>query len=448
MTNFDWTRRQFLKAAGVCAGAGMLQPVLPLIAAGKTIEKGYPEDLLHIEQFTKGKVKPGMIINKDNYALVNEIAPEGLIVELQRGASIKIVEADLNPTAAVPIYWWDATLRNKGKAKLDSSGQLWNSDNTPWIGGFPFPEPKSALEAVWNYTTNSDRLDDLHILGEEFHIDTNGTVLRHYKTDFRQVQATGRLVADPKPNLPDFTNEGFRNNLTFHAPFDIAGLQILTIVPYDAKQLPDTYLYVPALRRTRRVPSSQRFEPVSPYHVAFATDIGMFDDPTLTWSWKEAGRRPLLLPSTANHGLYGQAKPEPESYNYSPSNAKVPLASWEMRPEVIMVDGVPHLEGANYTRKRLYADATYLSVVMAQAWDTAGKLWKFMWFPLSDTGISDHAGSTARSGIGITFGDLQKDYHSNVYFPPTRGEEKAEYNVGMKIEDWMTPSAMLRHSMR
>ena len=38
MTRFDFTRRDFLKAAGIWAGAGILQPVWSLIGAGKTIE--------------------------------------------------------------------------------------------------------------------------------------------------------------------------------------------------------------------------------------------------------------------------------------------------------------------------------------------------------------------------------------------------------------------------
>jgi len=39
----DWSRRGFLKRAGAFIGAGMLQPVLSLIDAGKTVEAAYPE---------------------------------------------------------------------------------------------------------------------------------------------------------------------------------------------------------------------------------------------------------------------------------------------------------------------------------------------------------------------------------------------------------------------
>jgi hypothetical protein len=54
----ECTRRDFLKAAGSWAGAGLLQPVLPLIGAGKSIAAAYPEEVLSIEKYTKGRVKP------------------------------------------------------------------------------------------------------------------------------------------------------------------------------------------------------------------------------------------------------------------------------------------------------------------------------------------------------------------------------------------------------
>src|SRR5437867_10726657 len=153
LSYFDyWTRRDFLKKTGVWVGAGLLQPVLSLIDAGKTVEAAYPEEVLSIEKYTKGKVKPGMVISKDNAELVKDLCPEGLYMELTRGAQIRIAETTTTADALIPPYWVQATLRNKGQAVLDKNGQLWHKDGKPWIGGDPFPEPKGGLEAVWNST--------------------------------------------------------------------------------------------------------------------------------------------------------------------------------------------------------------------------------------------------------------------------------------------------------
>src|SRR3990172_6711877 len=103
-----WTRRGFLKQTGLWAGAGLLQPVLSLIGEGKSIAAAYPDEVLSIEKYTKGRIKPGMIVSKENVELIKDIAPEGLIVELQRGGQIKIGEATLAPDAVNPRFWVDA----------------------------------------------------------------------------------------------------------------------------------------------------------------------------------------------------------------------------------------------------------------------------------------------------------------------------------------------------
>ena len=132
---FDhWSRRDFLKKAGAFAGAGLLQPVLSLIGSGKSIAAAYPDEVLSIEKYTKGRVKVGMVISKDNSELIKDIAPEGLIVELQRGAQIKIGETTTRADAKEPKFWLDATLRNKGQAVLDKKGQLYHKSGGPWIG--------------------------------------------------------------------------------------------------------------------------------------------------------------------------------------------------------------------------------------------------------------------------------------------------------------------------
>ena len=446
MTRFDFTRRDFLKAAGIWAGAGILQPVWSLIGAGKTIEAAYPDEVLSIEQYTKGQVKPGMIITKENAALIKDIAPEGLMVELQRGnTEVKIGETTLDPKEILPGYWVEATLRHKGQAVLDSKGQLWHKDGGPWVGGAPFPEPKSGLEAIWNYTFDPIRFDDFYLLGIEYYVDTNGNVVRYNLTHYIHIQASGRLVVEPKPFLPDYKDEMYRTVLAFENPFDVQGLQIATTTYYDNSRLPDTDSYIPALRRTRRLPSSQRFEPAAPYSAFFISDLALHGDPVLTWSWTLAGRKPMLMPSPRNTGMFD---PNPDPYTFVESPAKFPKMIWELRPEMFLVDGVPHLEGANYSKKRMYVDGITGLVESADVWDLAGKLWKFMTFPVANRSVPDGAGGTARSSCGIVFADLQKDYHSCVYFPAKRGNEAWRCNTGLKIDDWITPLAMLKRSRR
>jgi hypothetical protein len=441
---FDhWSRRDFLKKAGAFAGAGMLQPVLSLIGSGKSIAAAYPDEVLSIEKYTKGRVKPGMVISKDNSEVIKDIAPEGLMVELQRGAQIKIAETTMRPEAKVPRFWLEATLRNKGQAVLDQKGQLWHKSGGPWIGGFPFPEPKTALEAIWSYSFSPRRYDNLRVVYTENHIDTNGTLVRHDSGLFGQIQSVGRLVVDPKPVVPKYKDELHRVILTLNEPFDSYGLGILTTVHYDASKLPDTDLYIPSLRRTRRVPSTQRFEPASPYSVSYATDFDIQGDPVLTWSWTLAGRKPMLGPSPTNQGARAKGAKR-EDFVFPDFPDKFPRTTWELRPEMILFDGVPHLPGANYSKKRVYLDAIYLTTELADIWDMAGKLWKFLFCIWGDTGIVDTPDLT-----GFVFADLQRDFHSNVNFHNKVGDYTFLVNSPeLETDNWATPSAMQRRARR
>jgi Protein of unknown function (DUF1329) len=451
MANLNWTRRDFLKTTGLFAGAGLLQPVLPLIAAGKTIERAYPDEVLSIEKYTKGKIRPGMIISRENAGLIRDIAPQGLFVELSRGnTEIRIAETTRDPRALTPDYWLEATLRNKGLGMLDKRGQVWTKDGRPWIGGSPFPEPKSALEAVWNYVLNVGRVDDVFIPSNDISIDTHGKITRHTTDLFIQLTVNGRLVVDPKLVVPDYRDELFRTWLMFTSPFDEEGLQVATTVYYDNTRLPDTDLYVPDLKRTRRVTSTQRFEPAAPYEVYFVTDLDIQNDPLLTWSWKLIERKPMLAPSPANRGRFAK-QVTPESFVFLMGDEKCPKfprSTWELRPEMFVVEGVPHLEGASYGRKRMYVDGIYGLVQTADIWDIPGRLWKFIVNFYGNTGLPDHAGGTAIGQTGLVFADLLQDYHSNIYIAPEQPNGKWTANTGLRIEDWMTPAAMLERSMR
>lgn len=442
-----WNRRDFMKRAGAFAGAGLLRPLLPLMAAGKSIAAAYPEEVLSIETYTKGRVKPGMIISKDNAELIKDIAQEGLMVELQRGGQIKIAETNTDPDAINPHFWNEATLRNKGRAKLDEKGQLWDKNGAPWIGGAPFPEPTNALEAVWNYTFNPRRYDDLRVASQIVGVNSGGKVERRDGAIYMQIQTVGRLVVDPKPVMPKFSNELHRTLLSLTSPFDVYGLAAASTIYYDATKLPDTDLYVPALRRTRRVPSNQRFEPASPYSTYYVSDLDLQNDPVLTWSWTLAGKKPMLAPSPSNLGVRAKGAKR-EDFTFYPPEDKFPPSTWELRPEMLLVDGVPHLPGANYSKKRLYIDGVYNRAQIADIWDMAGKLWKFFVEYVGKTGSPDHAGHEAVDLTGILFADLQKDYHSNVAFYQKLGEMVFAVNEGLTIEDWITPGAMQRKARR
>jgi hypothetical protein len=444
MAGFRLTRRSLLRQVGTFVGAGILQPLFPLFGSGKTLESAYPEDVLSIERYTHGRVKPGTIIGRDNADAIRDIAPEGLIVELKRGnTEIRIAETTLDPQAFVPKFWYEATIRNRGQAMLDAKGQLWHRGGGPWIGGCPFPDPKSGLEAIWNLAFNPERYDDYLVLNTGYYFDGKWRLKRRTRTRYLQIQTVGRLVVDPKPVIPAYASDLYRGVLAYEAPFDVAGLQLATTVFYDATQLPDTFAYLPGLRRTRRMSSTQRFEPAVADAAYSISDVQLQNDPVLTWSWKLAGRKPMLMPAPSNRGLFGKGK---DPFSIMESEERAPKSTWELRPEMLLVDGVPHLQGANYSRKRVYIDVATGVAQNADIWDRAGRLWRYIAYFIGDTGLPDGAGGMAKTATCVVFSDLQNNYHTCVYVVPKRGIDHFKVNSGYRVEDWLTPMAMLKRS--
>ena len=61
------------KVAKGTGSAGVLSALWPLMAHTGDSYRAYPEELTDIEAYTKGKVKVGDVINKDNIELVQDL---------------------------------------------------------------------------------------------------------------------------------------------------------------------------------------------------------------------------------------------------------------------------------------------------------------------------------------------------------------------------------------
>ena len=156
----------------------------------------------------------------------------------------------------------------------------------------------------------------------------------------------------------------------------------------------------------------------------------------------------MLYPSPNNIGVFAKGSTE-KDFVFPLTDEKFPRMTWELRPEVIIVEGVPHLEGAPYSRKRLYLDTIINRSACADIWDMQGKLWKWMVFPVGDVPWPEGGGGKrVRSEVTLFFADVQKDYRTNIWILPERGGQKYGVNIGLKIEDWLDPTALLKLARR
>lgn len=146
--DFNYSRRRFMENVALGAGAGVLAPLWPTIAkSADNISKAYPDELLHIEAYTKGKVKPGDFVSAENVEVVKDLLDPILYKQIKEmGRKIKIKATTTDVTKMFNHTYLDLTIKNAGRAKFDGSGNLWTDgkEGSIWIGGLPFPDQKTA----------------------------------------------------------------------------------------------------------------------------------------------------------------------------------------------------------------------------------------------------------------------------------------------------------------
>ena len=102
----------------------------------------------------------------------------------------------------IPQYFIDATEKYQGQAVIDENGTIYLKDGSPWPGGIPFLDPKTALEVMAN-VKYGESFDDTIVTPYATHfINSEG---KTYKTNNRMVKiinTTGRLRVPPIGAIP------------------------------------------------------------------------------------------------------------------------------------------------------------------------------------------------------------------------------------------------------
>jgi hypothetical protein len=253
-----------------------------------------------------------------------------------------------------------------------------------------------------------------------------GQVYRTFELFYRGIRMNGRVNRDPKPAYPGHENELYRLIISYQKPFDFKGAGFLTIRPYDQTKLETIYGYFPALRRVVRLSTKQRWEsPVGDDF--FNSDYQMHNDPVLSWDWKILEKKPMLVP----HVMEEYPKTLPLDAG------RFLHSTWELRPEVFALQGVPKDPTSPYGRKILYIDSVLLKPITADYFDRQGRLWKsalfvFSWFR---KGTKRTVATAYLNQMDITAD------HVTYYEPKT-----PEWDTGARVDDWWTEKAMLQAS--
>ena len=238
-------------------------------------------------------------------------------------------------------------------------------------GGIPFTEPKNALEIYYNFMERIWFGDDWRTYTDECWINSKGELYKVLGMNWCGMYFRGRTAVEPYGVYPGYEKDKMREVFFYTGPFDVYGMALLSIRYCDAKKLDDMYVYIPALRRTRRLSTAQRDD--SPDGSDYIMgDVNGHDDPIGMWSAKIAKTTQMLLPGYTCVRWYN-SKEYPDTSKPKRDNKFVRM-KYELRPCYI-IELMPRLR-RGYSRKLIYVDSENFTVLVGEGYDHAGKIWR------------------------------------------------------------------------
>jgi hypothetical protein len=450
----NYGRRALLEKVALGIGtAGVLMPLWPLIANGADMSKAYPDELLSIELYTKGKLKPGDVVDANNVDYVKDLLdPIGYHEVKNMGRTFHLVAPTTEAAKLNPHDYLEATLRNKGQAAFDANNNVVRkSDGGPWIGGLPFSDPQNGLEAIADITLSWGRHNFSSYAIRDWDIGPDGNVAYQYDFVWSEMNATARVDDTVFQNHKDILRF---QSVVFTAPQDTAGTSFLSTWPYDQRQFPELVGYLPAFRRLRQFPTNQRFEPLVPGITLFLSDGWASGDPMLTWgNYKIVERKPFLASVSKNwHGK----NPNWDTPTNGGPKGHTFFDTWkELVPEVIVLQKEPiGYPRSPYGKALAYIDARNGNFVGYNTYDRRGQVWKshepaFSQYVDGDVTFKDAKGHPEWSWCSAQSHDVQANrmsrfYHAKELPAGPKSIWGTPDTESQYYQQWLTAQAMTR----
>jgi len=278
-----------------------------------------------------------------------------------------------------------ATERFRGEATIGPEGSLESH-----TAGMPFPpdaidcrgDPRAGVKIMWrfDYAWSGDGGSASFYYS---YWDRGEQLPLYYEGSGRAIQLSHRsepsLLAQNDGDL--FRGEKRKGafGIEVTAPFDARGISIMTY-RYKSADLPpsqakndDTWVYIPQLRRVRRISTAQRTDAISGTDFTF-DDLRSFAGIVPQYEWTCLGEMEILAPMNSQVRAY----PYNEGLNFGPYGLSFANDRWELR-HAFKVRMIPKNEDHPYHHKDLYIDRQTMKPLYSFAYDRKQELWKIIW---------------------------------------------------------------------
>jgi hypothetical protein len=354
--------------------------VLLLLAAPALAQEAQDAGVATTPQFAEGDVIPMDQIDKLKPFLPEQFWDnrdfffyEGM--QLTIGPTMR----DYTPNSA----YLEASAKHAGQARIGPDDSIEN-----YTSGRPFPndqidctgDPQAGTKILWNFMKALAGDGQAHFFYSYW--DRGEQLPLYYQGTGRSVKLSQRYEGQYAESNGDiFRGEKRIGAFGAHveAPFDARGIELLTYryktsdQPRDQARNDDTWVYVPTLRRVRRISSAQRTDAVAGTDFTF-DDLRSFNGVVPQYEWECLAERRMIAPMNTNQKGY----PYEKDHNFGPYGLSFASDNWELR-DAWLVRMVPKNEDHPYHHKDIWIDKQAMAPLYSFAYDRKEELWKIIW---------------------------------------------------------------------
>ena len=283
-------------------------------------------------------------------------------------------------------WFLDNTVKNATTAKM--AGQVEGDEvvgaapDHQAFQGIPFPIPTNGYEVLWNNLFRFAPPISL-MQGDSYMVDSSGNVnpLPGFYAYYMHPWSS------PDPDFRKLTyNAVYGFNTLLTSPPSSAGTDFLNYYLPNAAKTPPIWFYTPGQRRVRRAPDFAYDVPMAAYDGILFWDepwgfVGRMD----RFDFKLVGTKEMIVP----YNEFKITNTEDAKKTLGPKFVKPSAMRWE-KHRVWVVNAVLKPDARHaYSRREFYVDEDSWAILLAEAYDHSGKLWREtqnLVFPAYDVG--------------------------------------------------------------
>jgi len=328
--------------------------------------------------------KEGDVLTYDDVEKLREFLPDQFWDNrdffFYEGMQLEIGPTDFDYSASKEFKQLTQEFRGKSRIGPDSSLEGWTT-------GYPFPQdeidctgdPQAAVKIMWDFQA---RGGDGHAHFFYSYWDRGEQLPLYYEGTGQSVQLAHRVENSFRENDFDiFRGEKRKgaNGVQVDAPFDARGIMLLSY-RYKSSDKPraearndDTWVYVPTLRRVRRISTAQRTDAISGTDFTM-DDLRSFNGIVPQYEWTCLGEKRIIAPMNTKQKGY----PYEKEHNFGPYGLSFANDRWELR-DAYVIRMKPKNADHPYHHKDIYIDQQTFQPMYSFAYDQKEELWKIIW---------------------------------------------------------------------